>query len=194
MLSGVKMSDIKYNQEQELAISLRGKNLLVSAAAGTGKTAVLVERIIRMAVDTKNPVDLDRMLIVTFTNAAAEEMRDRIRNALYKEIKTNPNNNRLRKQLILMGQANISTIHTFCSEVIRSNYHLLEIDPGFSVCDENDAGKYLLEATSAVLFEAYEEGHESFFSIVDGYGRGKDDDRLSELLIGCYRKIRSLPS
>ncbi len=187
------MSNIRYNQEQELAISLRGKNLLVSAAAGTGKTAVLVERIIRMAVDTKNPIDLDRMLIVTFTNAAAEEMRERIRNALYKEIKVNPNNNRLRKQLILMGQANISTIHTFCSEVIRSNYHLLDIDPGFNVCDENDANKFLLEATSFVLAEAYEEGLESFISLVDGYGRGKDDDRLTSLLVNFYKKIRSLP-
>ncbi|MCK5758103.1 MAG: helicase-exonuclease AddAB subunit AddA [Clostridiales bacterium] len=188
------MSNIKYNQEQELAISLRGKNLLVSAAAGTGKTAVLVERIIRMTVDTKNPIDLDRMLIVTFTNAAAEEMRERIRNALYKEIKINPDNNRLRKQLILMGQANISTIHTFCSEVIRSNYHLLDIDPGFNVCDENDANKFLLEATSFVLAEAYEEGLESFISLVDGYGRGKDDDRLTTLLMSFYKKIRSLPS
>jgi len=188
------MSEIKYNQEQELAISLRGKNLLVSASAGTGKTAVLVERIIRMAVDVENPVDLDRMLIVTFTNAAAEEMRERIRNALYKKIKTKPTDSRLRKQLILMGQANISTIHTFCSEVIRSNYHLLNMDPGFSVCDENDANKFLHEATAFVLAESYEEGLESFFSLIDGYGRGKDDERLTSLLLSFYKKIRSLPS
>lgn len=194
MLFGVKMSEVKYNKEQETAINLRGKNLLVSASAGTGKTAVLVERIIRMAVDIDNPIDLDRMLIVTFTNAAAEEMRERIRIALYNKIKTNPRNIKLRKQMLLMGQANVSTIHTFCSEVIRSNYFLVDIDPSFSVCDENDSNKYLHDAISVILDAAYELGNKSFINLVDGYGRGKDEDRLTILLTKFYKQIRSLPA
>ena len=86
------MGDSNFNQQQETAVSLRDRSLLVSASAGTGKTTVLVERIIRMATDSQNPIDLDRMLIVTFTNAASEEMKERIRRALYKEIKKNPSN------------------------------------------------------------------------------------------------------
>ncbi len=188
------MGDSNFNQQQETAVSLRDRSLLVSASAGTGKTTVLVERIIRMATDSQNPIDLDRMLIVTFTNAASEEMKERIRRALYKEIKKNPSNDRLRRQLILLNQANISTIHSFCSEIIRSNYHLLDIDPGFAVCDENDADGYLRKAMSETLSLAYEEDSEAFVKLLDGYGRGKDDTKFAELLMDIYKKVRSMPA
>ena len=187
------MSEKTFTTEQDNAIGLRGKNLLVSASAGTGKTTVLVERIIRMATDPVNPVDLDRMLIVTFTNAASEEMKSRIRNALYDELKKSPGDQRLRRQLILLGQANISTIHSFCSDVIRSNYHLLDIDPGFGVCDEGKANGYLEEAMSNVLAESYAQGDDAFIRLVDGYGRGNDDSHLAKLLSDIYKKARSMP-
>lgn len=187
------MSDLIYTTEQKNAMNLRGKNLLVSASAGTGKTAVLVGRIIKMATDPENPVDLDRMLIVTFTNAASEEMKSRIRNKIFEELKKSPGDYRLRKQLILLGQANISTIHSFCSEIIRSNYHLINIDPGFGVCDDGKADGFLDEAMLNVLAYAYEENQISFIKLVDGYGRGKDDRALTDLLTKIYKKSRSLP-
>lgn len=193
MCHGVCMSEVIYTIEQKNAMNLRGRNLLVSASAGTGKTSVLVGRIIKMAMDSENPVDLDRMLIVTFTNAASEEMKSRIRSKIFEELKKSPGDYRLRRQLILLGQANISTIHSFCSEVIRSNYHLLNIDPGFGVCDEGKADAFLEEAISNTLAEAYIENEESFIMLVDGYGRGKDDKSLVDLVTGIYKKLRSLP-
>jgi len=192
MWSGT-VSEIIYTTEQKRAMELRDRNLLVSAAAGAGKTSVMVERIVRMATAKENQVGLDRMLVVTFTNAAAAEMKERIRKALYNEIKKSPSDTSIRKQLILINQANISTIHSFCSEVIRSNYHLLDIDPAFSVSDEMESTRILRQSIEEVLSEKYDEMPEGLEALVNTCGRGRDDEGLVKMLLKLYGFLRSMP-
>ena len=123
------MSDTKWTKEQQSVIDLRDCNILVSAAAGSGKTAVLVERIISRIMDRENPVDIDQFVIVTFTKAAAAEMREKIGKALDKAVEKYPDNNRLVRQIPLLRHAQISTIHSFCGFVIQNYfcifYHLI---------------------------------------------------------------------
>ena len=110
---------VAWTEDQKKVIDTRGKNLLVSAAAGSGKTAVLVERIIRILTDADHPVDVDRLLIVTFTEAAAAEMKERIRGAIEKELENRPEDVHLQRQATLIHSAQITTIHSFCLSVIR---------------------------------------------------------------------------
>ena len=128
----------KWTNEQLEAIVTRKCNLLVAAAAGSGKTAVLVERIIRIVTDEENPVDVDRLLVVTFTKAAAAEMRERIAAAITKELESNPNSKNLQKQLTLLSRANITTMHSFCLDVIKNNFHVIDLDPSFRISDETE--------------------------------------------------------
>lgn len=127
---------VKFTPEQQKVIDLRDRNILVSAAAGSGKTAVLVERIIRMITDTEHPVDIDRLLVVTFTNAAAAEMRERIGQAISRQLEKEPENTHLQKQASLLHNAQITTIHSFCLFIIRNNFNDVGIDPAFRVADE----------------------------------------------------------
>ena len=133
------MSGVKWTNEQWDAITARDCNLLVAAAAGAGKTAVLVERIIKKITDEENPTDIDKLLVVTFTNAAATEMRERIADAISKVLEEKPDSNYIRRQLILLNKASIMTLHSFCTEVIRSNFQSLDIDPGFRIADETES-------------------------------------------------------
>ena len=126
---------VKWTPQQQQVIELRNRNILVSAAAGSGKTAVLVERILSMIMDGKNPVDIDHLLIVTFTNAAAGEMRERIRDAIEKKLEEGENEH-LERQLTLVHHAQITTIHSFCQYVIRNYFHLIDLDPAFRIGDE----------------------------------------------------------
>ena len=126
----------KWTEEQELAINTRKCNLLVAAAAGSGKTAVLVERIIKMITEGENPVDIDKLLVVTFTNAAASEMRERIGDAISKALEKDPSSEVLQRQLALLNRASITTMHSFCLEVIKNNFHLIDLDPGFRIGDQ----------------------------------------------------------
>lgn len=126
----------KWTEEQHEAITLRGKNILVTAGAGSGKTRVLVERLLRRITDRQTPVDLDRLLIVTFTKAAASEMKQRIGIALEKALQENPRSQTLHRQLLLLNRATITTVHSFCLDVIRRYYYLKELDPSFRVLDE----------------------------------------------------------
>ncbi|MBN2882257.1 MAG: UvrD-helicase domain-containing protein, partial [Clostridia bacterium] len=187
------MSEIIYTSEQLKAMELRDRNLLISAAAGAGKTSVMVERIIRMAVDKVNPIGLDRMLVVTFTNAAAAEMKERIRKSLYTELKKSPGNSNIRKQIMMLNQANISTVHSFCSEVIRSNYHLLDVDPAFSVSDEMESLLLLKQSIEEILNIKYEENQPGFDRMVNTFGHGRDDKSLMEMLSPLYKFLRSMP-
>lgn len=125
-----------YTKEQQSVIDARDCSLLVSAAAGSGKTAVLVERIVNMVSDEKAPVDIDRLLIVTFTNAAASEMRERISDALGKKLEGEPDNGHLQRQITLLHNAQITTIDSFCLFLIRNNFNDIGLDPGFRVMDE----------------------------------------------------------
>ncbi|MBR6770222.1 MAG: UvrD-helicase domain-containing protein [Lachnospiraceae bacterium] len=129
---------MEYTPEQRKVIEERGKNLLVSAAAGSGKTAVLTERIVQMISDETNPVDIDRLLVVTFTNAAAAEMRERIGRAIEARLEIYGENEHLQKQSTLIHNAQITTIDSFCMYVIRNNFNEIGLDPGFRVADEGE--------------------------------------------------------
>ena len=151
-----------WTEEQVRAISEDRCNLLVSAAAGAGKTAVLVERIIRKITNAENPVDIDRLLVVTFTNAAAAEMRERIGAALSRvleeaevdgDLKVKKN---LQRQLTLLGKSNITTIHSFCLDVIRNNFHTIDLDPAFRIADDTEALLLQLEALEELIESKYE--------------------------------------
>ena len=123
---------VKWTQNQQKAIDSSGSNILVSAAAGSGKTAVLVQRVIRM-ITAENPVRLDRILMVTFTNAAAAEMRTRIYKAITECIERDPENKLLHDQLALLSQAQITTIHAFCQNLLRDNFYKADVSPDFTV-------------------------------------------------------------
>ena len=130
---------------------------MVAAAAGAGKTAVLVERIIRKITDSQNPVDIDRLLVVTFTNAAATEMKERIGDALSSALEKNPQSEILQRQLALLNRASITTIHSFCLEVIKNNFHRLEIDPSFRIANQTEALLLKLEALEELFEDKYLE-------------------------------------
>ena len=127
---------INYTPDQLKVIELHGCNVLVSAAAGSGKTAVLVERIIRMICDENHPVDIDRLLIVTFTNAAAAEMRERIAAGIARRLEEEPSSEHLQRQSALLHNAQITTIDSFCLFLIRNHFNEIGLDPGFRVADE----------------------------------------------------------
>lgn len=132
------MGDTRWTDDQQRVIDARNCNLLVSAAAGSGKTAVLVERIIKMITDEKNNVDIDRLLVVTFTNAAAAEMKTRVGEAIESRLLEEPDNEHLQRQASLLHNAQITTMHSFCQYVIRNYFHVIDIDPAFKVANEND--------------------------------------------------------
>src|SRR5690554_3255981 len=181
----------QWTKEQLSAIETRNTNLLVSAAAGSGKTAVLVERIIQRI--TKDQVDIDALLVMTFTNAAAAEMRERIGEAIIKALEEDPSNRNLEKQLTLLNRSSIMTIHSFCLEIIRSHFHEIGLDPGFRIADETEGVILREEALEEALEESYEIGTEEFISLVDAYGGKKDDKALGDLVLDLYSFIMSHP-
>ena len=159
----------KWTQDQQAAIMSRDQNLLLSAAAGSGKTAVLVERIINRITDTENPIDADRLLVVTFTNAAANEMRERIIGALEQRISQNPQNKHLMRQLTLVKKAQITTIDSFCIDVLRKYFVSADLSPDFSVADPNENKVMLEEAMDNVINAMYDDGEfgESFLCLME---------------------------
>lgn len=191
--AGVHNAPQKWTEEQLEAINARGCNLLVAAAAGAGKTAVLVERIIRKITDKTNPVDIDRMLIVTFTNAAAAEMRERIGEAIARELDKNPGSDSMRRQLSLLSRANIMTIHSFCKEVIAKHTDVLEIDPAFRIADETESVLMRIETMNEVINEQYEAGRQDFFELLDWYGGNVSDQGIQETVMDIYNFIQSSP-
>lgn len=187
------MSGNKWTDEQRAAIDTRGCNLLVAAAAGAGKTAVLVERIIKRITDEKDPVDIDRLLVVTFTNAAASEMRERIGDALTEALDKDPENKRLNSQLTLLNKAEITTIHSFCLDVIRNNFHSIDLDPGFRISDDTETLLLKMETLQELFDEMYEKGNEDFLSLVECYGGIKDDSGLLDMVLNLYEFAKSSP-
>lgn len=191
------LSNRKWTAEQEAAIKTRGSNLLVSAAAGAGKTAVLVERIVRRIVDEQNPVDVDRLLVVTFTNAAAREMKERIGQALAERLQENPQDRRLQRQSLLLGKASISTLHSFCLDLVRQNYYRLvlpegaALDPRFRIADDVEGILLKAEVLEEYLEENYEVGDPVFLALVEALGGEKDDQALQELVLKLYEFSRS---
>jgi len=189
------MSEAKWTGEQLAAITEKGCNILVAAAAGAGKTAVLVERIIRKITDENNPVDIDRLLVVTFTNAAAAEMRERIGDAIAKEIERNPASRRLQKQLTLLNRASIMTIHSFCLEVIRNNFYLLDLDPNFRIADETESMLLKMEALEELFEQKYEKDalEDEFLELIECFGGSRDDRTLQDMVIRLYDFVQSHP-
>ncbi|MFN2747042.1 MULTISPECIES: helicase-exonuclease AddAB subunit AddA [Bacillus] len=182
-----------WTDDQWKAIVSSGRDILVAAAAGSGKTAVLVERIIRKITKKENPIDVDRLLVVTFTNASAAEMKHRIGEALEKEIAENPGSLHLRRQLALLNRASISTLHSFCLQVIRKYYYLIDIDPAFRIADQTE-GELLGDEVLDELFEdEYKKGDPAFFELVDRYTTDRHDLDLQYLVKRVYEFSRSHP-
>lgn len=187
-----------WSDDQWRAIAESGDDILVAAAAGSGKTAVLVERIIRKISKEENGFSVDRLLVATFTKAAAAEMRQRIREALDRELEENGENDHLRRQLSLLGKASITTLHSFCLEVIRRYYQIIPIDPGFRILNEHEAEMMRQELLQELLEEKYgevgEDGADSVFvQLADWFSGERSDDAVHALIQRLHDYARSHP-
>ena len=158
---------VKWTKEQQQVIGERDKNILVSAAAGSGKTAVLVERIAGRLMEEENPLHVDELLVVTFTEAAAGEMKDRIGAALQGALKTAKNRTRIKRELTLLPFAQISTIHSFCLRVIKEHFADIELSPGFRVGESTEMELLKRDVAEEVVTQAFEERGEAFLQMVD---------------------------
>lgn len=187
------MAEMKWTEEQKKVIDLRNRNILVSAAAGSGKTAVLVERIISMISEGEHPIDIDRLLIVTFTNKAAAEMRERIGKAIDKKIKEMPENSHLQKQMTLIHSAQITTIHSFCLNVIRNHFNMIDLDPSFRIADEAELTLLKSDVLGELLENYYDEGGDDFLDFIESFSAGKSDDEIEDLVLKLYHFSMSYP-
>lgn len=178
---------MKWTDKQQKVIDTRDRNILVSAAAGSGKTAVLVERIIKMITDEENPTDVNQLLVVTFTRAAASEMKERIREALEKMEEDNPNDLNVQKQLSLIHNANISTIDSFCARVVKDNFDKIDLDPNFRIADENEIEMLQSDIVEEMLEEYYLAADDEFMELAEKYSTGKTSDSIGELILRMYK-------
>lgn len=183
----------KWTPAQKSAIDTRDCNVLVSAAAGSGKTAVLVERIISMITDSDKNIDIDRLVVVTFTKAAAAQMKDKIRKALDSMLDENPGDTNLLRQITLLNNAQITTIDSFCLWIIRNHFPEVNLDPGFRIMDEGEKKLIENDVLEDVLEEFYAGADEEFFNLVDAFGMGRDDSGLVSIIDKIYRFSRSNP-
>lgn len=184
---------VAFTPEQQKVIELRNRNILVSAAAGSGKTAVLVERIVRIITDEEHPVDIDRLLVVTFTNAAAAEMRERISLAISRRLEKEPSNAHLQKQSSLLHNAQITTIDSFCLFIIRNNFNDIGLDPGFRVADEGELKLLKQDVMAELLEEQYQERTKEFTDCVEYFTGGSNDRLLEEYIGKLYEFSMSCP-
>ncbi len=187
------MGNVNWTKDQQKVIDLRNRNILVSAAAGSGKTAVLVERIITMISSGNPPVDIDRLLIVTFTEAAAGEMRERIGKAIEEKLKEQPDNLHLQKQEALLHSAQITTIHSFCLSVIRNYFNTIDLDPSFRIGDETELKLLKSDVLTELLEEKYEEGSENFYRFIETYATGKSDSGIEDMILNFHNFAMSYP-
>ena len=187
------MPEFKATPAQQAAVESRGSALLISAGAGSGKTRVLTERLMHYITDPERPVDLDRFLVITYTRAAAGELRSRIMKELAAALAADPMNRRLRRQSALLHRAQIGTIHSFCAAFLRQHSHEAQIGPDFAVLDEQRAGGMMARALEKVLDAWYDapEKHPGFLELADTVGAGRDDKRLEELVLELYGKMQS---
>ncbi|WP_243296229.1 helicase-exonuclease AddAB subunit AddA [Bacillus litorisediminis] len=189
------MNKPRWTVNQAKAISASGKDILVAAAAGSGKTAVLVERIIQRLMDEEHGYNVDQLLVVTFTNASAAEMRHRIGNALEAAIKENPHSLHLRKQLTLLNKASISTLHSFCLDIVRKYYYLLDLDPNFRIADSSELALIQDEVMDELLEESYAmEDANEFYKLVDVFADDRSDLPLQTIIRNLYEFSRANPN
>ncbi len=185
------MGEVKWTKEQLLAIKEKGENILVAAAAGSGKTAVLVERIINKIINEK--IDIDKILVVTFTKSAASEMRARILDAIYENIEKNPEDMHLQKQITLLSKANICTIDSFCLDVVKNNFFEIGISPNLKIADNTEIEILKQETLEDLFEEKYETGNEEFLELINIYTNYRGDENLQNLILEIYRFIQSMP-
>ncbi|WP_369813833.1 UvrD-helicase domain-containing protein [Halolactibacillus sp. JCM 19043] len=176
----------QWTDQQREAIYTKGQDILIAAAAGSGKTAVLVERIIQKVIDTESPVNIDELMVATFTNAAAQEMRTRVQLALDVALEENPTSDHLKKQATLLQQASISTLHSFCLDLVKRYSYKLDIDPGFRIANDLEAD-LLRQEVLEDLFEYWysEENDEqvAFFDVVDRFSSDRHDQDVESIIL-----------
>ena len=182
---------MNWTKEQEDAIYKKGSNILVAAAAGSGKTAVLVERIIQKILN--DGIDIDKLLVVTFTNAAASEMRERVLEAIYKKLDEEPDNENLQKQIILLGKSNICTIHSFCLDVIKNNFFEIDLSANFRIAAEEEIELLKQEVLEDVFEKLYESDDQEFENLVNTYTEYRGDEALKEIVLNIYKFMQSSP-
>lgn len=191
----IKPNDVTWTDEQWQAIWAKGQDMLVSAAAGSGKTAVLINRMIEKVLDEQEPVSVDELLVVTFTNASAAEMRHRMSKALEKAVAQNPESKHLRQQLRLINKAQISTLHSFCLSVVKQYAYLLEIDPGFRIAGDTEAALLRDDVLEAVLEDAYEgTGAGAVYRLADSFTSDRSDQAMEVLVSKLYDYSRVHPN
>ncbi|WP_192598817.1 helicase-exonuclease AddAB subunit AddA [Sporosarcina limicola] len=191
----VKPEGLTFTDAQWKAIWATGKDVLVSAAAGSGKTKVLITRMTEKVLDEKNPIDVDELLVVTFTNASAAEMRHRMAEALEEAIVAKPESVHLRRQLNLLNKAQISTMHSFCLNVVRQYAYLLDVDPGFRIADSTEAALLRDDTIGAVLEEAYSaDNPEAMYRLADSFTSDRNDQAIETLIDRLYDYSRVHPS
>lgn len=187
------MSNVRWTADQQKIIDTRDCNILVSAAAGSGKTTVLVERIFKRITDERDPVNVDRFLVVTFTRAAAAQMKEKLRERIEKELKKNPQNKHLQRQLGLISSAHISTIHSFCSFVIQNYFHRIGLDPSFRQGTQTEVELIFSEVSAKILEEEYENGQEDFVELADMSDLNRHDDGIENMVKQIYRYAMAQP-
>ncbi|RAZ79512.1 helicase-exonuclease AddAB subunit AddA [Planococcus halotolerans] len=191
----IKPNDATWTDEQWQAIWAKGQDMLVSAAAGSGKTAVLINRMIEKVLDENEPISVDELLVVTFTNASAAEMRHRMSKALEKAVAENPESKHLRQQLRLINKAQISTLHSFCLSVVKQYAYLLEIDPGFRIAGDTEAALLRDDVLEAVLETAYEgEKADAVYRLADSFTSDRSDQAMEVLVSKLYDYSRVHPN
>ena len=189
---------MKWTEEQQQVINQRNKNLLVSAAAGSGKTAVLVERIIQKITTKENPVDIDKLLVVTFTKAAAAEMRERIADAIEKKLEEHPHDENLKKQQTLLHNAQITTIDSFCLFVVRNYFEEIDLEPNFRIADQGEIKLLEMDVLNNVFEAEYakaleQEENQTFLEFVDAYSGKRNNKAVKDMVLKIYHQSASNP-
>lgn len=182
-----------WTERQREAFEARGGSVLVSAAAGSGKTAVLVERVILRIADESNPCPANSLLIVTFTKAAAGEMRERIALALEEKIKENPNSSYLAQQQMLLPDAQICTIDSFCNSLVKENFHLLDVSPDFQIIDGSRHSIFVAKALETVMEENYRKNDPAFINLMETFFSNRDDSAFTNCVVQLYNHSRAYP-
>ena len=184
---------MQWTEDQKKVIQHREGNLLVAAAAGSGKTAVLVEHILSRIQDPDDPATLDRMVVMTFTDAAAEEMRQRIKSALDSAIAKNPRNEKLIRQAGSLQNASISTIHSFCKRIIMENYASIQMDPTFRIGDQGELQLLRSDVIENMLEAHYVDAAPQFIRFIDAFASGKEDRGIADLILKVYDYAEASP-
>ena len=182
---------IKFTDAQATAITARGGSLLVSAAAGSGKTRVLVERVVGLITDPEHPADADSLLIMTFTNAAAAKLRADITTRLAQEVRAHPGDRNLRRQQLLLQRASIGTVDAFCLHFVQQHFAMLDVPPDFETAEEADLARIEQETLAATLETAYNDP--DFRAFADLYDRGRTDNTAGDAILDLYHFTRALP-